>query len=238
MVDGRRERSGNRDSSGPIICTATPQIVGDLIEGKRKVYPGREILRTQLLTIKNYFGTPTVMLFRAEALRGLAFRPSFFDDIELYFEILRKWKYGFVPQVLAFVRADNEGVFTGLRNFDYIPAYRLSPNATLWTRTPRPGRTSACEGSVASPLPPTPRPRGYRRTPPPLLGLPSDRFPTPGRKVQLPKTHPPARGRPLRYGPKSESDSRRAPAAETPYRYKSLKERTNPLFMAKPSALG
>lgn len=99
-------------------------IIGDLIEGKRNAYPGREILRTHLLTDKFYFGTPTVMLFRAAALRGLAFRPSFFDDIELYFEVLRKWKYGFVPQVLAFVRADNGGAFTGVRDFDYIPAYR------------------------------------------------------------------------------------------------------------------
>jgi glycosyltransferase involved in cell wall biosynthesis len=105
------------------------KIIGDVIEGKRTVLAGNEVRRDHLLTDAYYFAVPTAMLFRAKALSELTpcFRPElFFDDIELYFRVLSKWKYGFVHQVLAFVRHDNDGVFTRTRDFDFFPAHRFA----------------------------------------------------------------------------------------------------------------
>ncbi|MBV8815351.1 MAG: hypothetical protein JO271_12745, partial [Verrucomicrobia bacterium] len=48
----------------------------------------------------------------------------FFDDADLCFRVLRQWKLGFVHQVLAFIREDNDGAFAAFSNFDYDPAYR------------------------------------------------------------------------------------------------------------------
>jgi hypothetical protein len=66
------------------------------------------------------------MLFRASALKGLSFVSSFYEDIDLYFKILHnpEIKYGFVSQILSFVRSDNKSYFTGVRDCDYIPAHR------------------------------------------------------------------------------------------------------------------
>ena len=104
-----------------------PIIPGEVSDGKRTVFMGKEVLRDHLLTDVFYLGVPTAMLFRAKALSELTpcFRNGlFFDDIELYFRVLSKWKYGFVHQILSFVRYDNEGASTAIRNFDFIPAYR------------------------------------------------------------------------------------------------------------------
>ncbi|MBV8216081.1 MAG: glycosyltransferase family 2 protein [Verrucomicrobia bacterium] len=74
-----------------------------------------------------YFGTPTTLLFRAAALAPLSpcFQPGlFFDDVDLCFRVLRQWKFGFVHQILAFLRDDNGGVSEAFSNFDYVPAYQ------------------------------------------------------------------------------------------------------------------
>ena len=103
------------------------KVFGEVIDVKRTVFLGNEVRRDHLLTDVFYLGVPTVMLFRAKALSEITpyFRSGlFFDDIELYFRVLDKWKYGFVHQILTFVRDDNGGVFTDIRNFEFHEAYR------------------------------------------------------------------------------------------------------------------
>jgi glycosyltransferase involved in cell wall biosynthesis len=92
-----------------------------------EVADGNEVRRHHLLTDFYYLGTPTTLLFRRAALASVTphFRSGlFFDDVDLCFRVLAHWKFGFVHQVLAFVRDDNEGLFDAFCDFDYIPAYR------------------------------------------------------------------------------------------------------------------
>jgi hypothetical protein len=103
------------------------RLAGNGIPVQQVVLSGSEVRRYHLLTNGYYLGVPTSVLFRAKALSEVApcFRPDvFFDDIELCFRVLAKWKFGFVHQVLAFVRDDNDGVFNRIRDFDFEPAYR------------------------------------------------------------------------------------------------------------------
>lgn len=106
---------------------------GDGLPPSSGILDGNEIRREHLLTDVYYLGTPTTLLFRAAALLSLTpcFRPGlFFDDVDLCFRVLRDWKFGFLHQVLAFVRDDNNGLFNAFAEFDYIPAYRYLLAAT------------------------------------------------------------------------------------------------------------
>jgi hypothetical protein len=101
-------------------------LLGD-IDVQRTVIPGRDVRRDHLLSKEFYLGPPTTLLFRAKALSEMepCFRSNlFFDDLELCFRLLGKWKFGFVHQILAFVRYDYDGAFSRIREFDFIPAYR------------------------------------------------------------------------------------------------------------------
>jgi hypothetical protein len=103
------------------------KLLGAGVPWQSEVLDGDEIRREHLRTDCYYFGTPTTLLFRAAALSSFnpCFHPDlFFDDVDLCFRVLREWKFGFVHQVLAFIRDDNVGVFDTFSDFDYIPAYR------------------------------------------------------------------------------------------------------------------
>jgi glycosyltransferase involved in cell wall biosynthesis len=71
------------------------------------VMPGPRMIRWALMNERNVFGPPTAVLFRTECVRSKA---EFFDEGELHaditscFEVLRNWDFGFVHQVLTFVR--------------------------------------------------------------------------------------------------------------------------------------
>lgn len=80
--------------------------------------PGREAARRQLLTDEDYFGSPTTTLFRADIVRS---RDPFYRegahsaDAEACFEILEKWDFSFIHQVLSFNRIDNISISTASR---------------------------------------------------------------------------------------------------------------------------
>ena len=106
---------------------------GEALPPQREVLDGDEVRREHLAKEVYCLGTPTTLLFRTLALSSLApcFRSGlFFDDVDLCFRVLRDWKFGFVHSVLAFVRADNNGLFDAFADFDYIPAYRYLLAAT------------------------------------------------------------------------------------------------------------
>ncbi|MBV9390298.1 MAG: glycosyltransferase, partial [Verrucomicrobia bacterium] len=93
-----------------------------------KIVDGKEVCRRHLRSQTYYLGTPTTLLFSAKALNQYQpwFREGlFFDDIDLCFRMLRDWKFGFVHQVLAFVRGDNAGIFNRFVAFDFDSAYRF-----------------------------------------------------------------------------------------------------------------
>jgi glycosyltransferase involved in cell wall biosynthesis len=105
------------------------ELLGWGVADQKVVISGDEVRRDHLLTDIYYLGTPTTMLYRASALAEAApcFRPGlFYDDTDLCFRLFRRWKYGFVHQVLSFVRNDNDGISNSYEEFDFIPAYRYA----------------------------------------------------------------------------------------------------------------
>ena len=104
-------------------------LLGGGMEPGRTVIAGKDVLRDHLFTNLYYMGVPTTLLFRAKALAEITphFRADvFFDDVELCFRILAKWKFGVVDQVLAFVRDDNNGLYGLIRKFDDVVAFRYA----------------------------------------------------------------------------------------------------------------
>jgi glycosyltransferase involved in cell wall biosynthesis len=69
--------------------------------------PGRQIARSSLLSGLYVFGSPTSLLLRSEIVRA---RPDFYSerqpwtDMDVCYEILKRWDFGFVHQVLTFTR--------------------------------------------------------------------------------------------------------------------------------------
>lgn len=82
------------------------------------VFPGRDICRQTLLGDLYVFGTPTAILFRSDLVRA---SESFYDesnthcDSEVCLKILSSWDFGFVHQVLTYVRV-REGSETAFNN--------------------------------------------------------------------------------------------------------------------------
>jgi glycosyltransferase involved in cell wall biosynthesis len=104
-------------------------LLGGGVDPKHSVIPGNEVRRHHLLKDVYYFGVPSTLLFRAKALREVNpfFRPEvFFDDVDLCFRVLEKWKFGIVHQVLAYVRDDNKGLYSVVRTFDDVVACRYA----------------------------------------------------------------------------------------------------------------
>ena len=81
---------------------------------------GRETARLYLEKGIFPFGSPTTVMYRASLVRSA--RPFYdesrlHEDTEKCMEILQRWDFGFVPQVLAFLRADNESISNAVRCF-------------------------------------------------------------------------------------------------------------------------
>jgi glycosyltransferase involved in cell wall biosynthesis len=73
--------------------------------------PGTEVARLYLRTGLFVFGSPSTVAYRATLVRE---QQPFYDetllheDTEKCFQILQRWDFGFVPQVLSFLRVGNE----------------------------------------------------------------------------------------------------------------------------------
>lgn len=104
-------------------------VLGSGLSAETPVVDGLAACRMHLLDNVYFFGCPTSLLFRAKALHGVTipFRPGLFhDDVDLCFRLLRTWKFGFVHQVLAYVREDNGGIFSRFWDFGFrLPMLRL-----------------------------------------------------------------------------------------------------------------
>jgi len=95
------------------------------------VIDGRDMARMQMLGHAYLFGAPTTVLLRSSAVRS---RNPFFEeetwlaeDVSACWELLRFGDFGFVHQVLTFVRTQNEGtILSGRRAFDGLELTRLA----------------------------------------------------------------------------------------------------------------
>ena len=74
-------------------------------------FTGKNASRMNLLKIPYTFGTPSVLLYRSEVVLS---QQKFYSeertsgDAEACFEILKKWDFGFVPQVLSYQRSNDD----------------------------------------------------------------------------------------------------------------------------------
>jgi glycosyltransferase involved in cell wall biosynthesis len=96
---------------------------------------GKEMARLYMRTGVYVFGSPTTVMYRASIVRN---QNPFYDegllheDTEKCLQILEKWDFGFVPQVLSFLRVGNESISSTARDFDpdaldwYILAQRYA----------------------------------------------------------------------------------------------------------------
>lgn len=90
---------------------------GSGLDYSQEILSGREVCRMQLLGSCYFWGSPTSLLYRADMVRS---RPAFFDtqalhgDVDVCYELLQTWKFGFVHQVLSFERVGNEGITSSI----------------------------------------------------------------------------------------------------------------------------
>ncbi len=89
---------------------------------------GKETARIYLRQGIFPFGSPTTVMYRSSIVR--AHRPFYeedrlHEDTEKCMQILETWDFGFVPQVLSFLRADNDSISSAVRDFQpvYLDRY-------------------------------------------------------------------------------------------------------------------
>ena len=84
-------------------------------------FAGRDIARLYLRDSIFPFGSPTTVMYRSSLVREQ--RPFFaegllHEDTEKCMQILERWDFGFVYQVLSFLRVGNESVSSVVRSFE------------------------------------------------------------------------------------------------------------------------
>ncbi len=97
----------------------------NMVRGSGFPYPspvvsGKEMARFYLRTGLHVFGSPTTVMYRSSLVRNC--RPFYGDhllheDSEKCMQILENWDFGFVHQVLSFLRADNDSISSAARTF-------------------------------------------------------------------------------------------------------------------------
>jgi len=114
---------------------------GNTVQASGFPYPatllkGKEMARLYLRTGLYVFGSPTTVMYRSSLVRS---NQPFYDDSLLHedtekcMQILEKWDFGFVHQVLSFLRTGNESISSSFRRFQpdaldgYIIVRRYAP---------------------------------------------------------------------------------------------------------------
>lgn len=103
---------------------------------RKSPFTGSDAARLYFRTGIFVFGSPTTVMYRSSLVRETK---AFFDeslvheDTEKCFEILGKWDFGFVYQVLSFLRTGNESISAAVRDLApdaldrYILVQRFGP---------------------------------------------------------------------------------------------------------------
>jgi glycosyltransferase involved in cell wall biosynthesis len=103
------------------------------------VLSGREVCRRYFTDKLFVFGSPTSLLYRSDLVRGRApfYREGrFHEDTEACFEILAGSDFGFVPQLLSFLRVEESSIMGSVASFgpselDKLILFRLYGRALL-----------------------------------------------------------------------------------------------------------
>jgi glycosyltransferase involved in cell wall biosynthesis len=109
------------------LVETTPDCFG--LPVGRSVFPGREVLRAQLLGTAYPFGTNSTEMWRADVVRKRA--PRFFPedrqyfDIDVIFRTIADECFGFVHQVLSFTRYQEGAVSDEISNYNWWFLFQL-----------------------------------------------------------------------------------------------------------------
>lgn len=90
---------------------------------QQKTFSGRDICRKFLLEGLYVFGSPTATLIRSEIVRNrepFYYENSVTEDVDIFFEILQSWDFGFVHDILTYHRRFNESTISALRDFNLM----------------------------------------------------------------------------------------------------------------------
>jgi glycosyltransferase involved in cell wall biosynthesis len=116
------------EGSGTIGLVSSYYLKGDTLRGSGYPFPapwlpGKEMARLYLRKGIFVFGSPTTVMYRSSLVREC--QPFYREDLlhedtEKCMEILHKWDFGFVHQVLSFLRTDNvnESISAPIRKFE------------------------------------------------------------------------------------------------------------------------
>jgi glycosyltransferase involved in cell wall biosynthesis len=95
-------------------------ILGSGFPSESSLLPGKEIGRLFLRNGVYVFGSPTVVMYRSSIVRNnLPFYDEslLHEDTEKCMQILEEWDFGFVHQVLSFLRVGNESISSSVQTF-------------------------------------------------------------------------------------------------------------------------
>ncbi len=111
------------------------------------VIPGRDICRQTLLGNLYVFGTPTAILFRSDLVRAV---DSFYDesnthcDSEVCLKILSSWDFGFVHQVLTYIRKREGSEIAFCKRYNTFAPNRIDRLLKFGPAVLSPGELEAC----------------------------------------------------------------------------------------------
>jgi glycosyltransferase involved in cell wall biosynthesis len=100
--------------AGNALCGSGFPFSRTMISGKEW---GAAHLRSQV----HVLGSPTQVMYRSELVhedRPFFNRDVLHADTDKCFEILKRWDFGFVPQVLSYSRVDNVSISSATRNWE------------------------------------------------------------------------------------------------------------------------
>jgi glycosyltransferase involved in cell wall biosynthesis len=93
----------------------------ELLPFTSTVISGRELCRVSLLDGPYVFGSPTSLLIHSDLIRS---RPTFYNESNIHsdeesaFDVLQDTDFGFIPQVLTYLRLHNESQTSSSRRFN------------------------------------------------------------------------------------------------------------------------
>jgi glycosyltransferase involved in cell wall biosynthesis len=116
------------EQSESIGLVSAYDLKGDQVRGSgfpygKPILPGKDVVRLYLRSGTFVFGSPTTVMYRSSIVRS---QSPFYDeallheDTEKCMQILEHWDFGFVYQVLSFLRTGNEAISSRVRTFQPI----------------------------------------------------------------------------------------------------------------------
>jgi glycosyltransferase involved in cell wall biosynthesis len=89
---------------------------------KKKFIQGKAVCREQILNNRDYFGSPSTILIRSEILKNhypFYNENHIYEDTEACFEIMNKWDFGFVHQILVYERIQDDSISSNIIKYDH-----------------------------------------------------------------------------------------------------------------------